>query len=81
LTIFVTVTIALGLVLGLILVLFIDCICPPKKHSKEDREFKESDIGDESDIRHDSPEKAKVSDDDDKKDHLKKRAVKAKRDN
>ena len=41
LALFVVVTIALGLVMGILLIIFIDCICPPKKYSKDYQDFKQ----------------------------------------
>lgn len=81
LTMFVVATILLGLFLGIVLVLIIDCVCPPKKYSKEDREFKMSDIGDESDLKG-KDEDIDVADSPQKDDKSpKKRNAKTKKDN
>lgn len=42
LTIFVVVTISLGLILGVLFIILIDCICPPKKPSYD--EIKETNV-------------------------------------
>jgi len=39
LTIFVVATILLGLMLGILLILFIDCVCPPKKYEEVIKEI------------------------------------------
>lgn len=36
LTLFVVITIALGLLVGVVFILLLDCLCPPKKPSVED---------------------------------------------
>ena len=44
--IFVVVTVSVGLILGVVFILFIDCVCPPKHYNAD--ELKE--IGDEVDV-------------------------------
>lgn len=62
LALFVVVTIALGLVMGILLIIFIDCICPPKKYAKEyHQDMKQNDIGDESDLKQQEAKAAESS--------------------
>jgi len=65
LTIFVVVTILLGLFLGVLLILLIDCVCPPRKYSEEEKkEIESEDVGDVDVDKNETPSEAKDDNED-----------------
>jgi hypothetical protein len=85
LTLFVIITISLGLLLGVLLIVLLDCFCAPKKRIDDDyKHFKEEDIADENDetVRKNAIDKSSSTDDEAKSAKEKKTSKqKAKKDN
>jgi thiol-disulfide isomerase/thioredoxin len=80
LALFVVITIALGLLLGVVFILIIDCICPPKRQNFEEM----AEIPDDTDVseeKKDADDASKKSDAADKKEKNPVAKKKAKKDN